>query len=269
MWWRMERFDQELSIHDLTKRSTSGPSFRLLLDHLSIHDLTKRSTLERLAGNQSKGLSIHDLTKRSTLAFPCPWRCGRPFNSRPHEEVDGLPCYFRLRATISFNSRPHEEVDDIDIIAILKKKTFQFTTSRRGRRNLTREEVAKEFFQFTTSRRGRHCGRTDPYREEDLSIHDLTKRSTSTSEKSTDRVSSFNSRPHEEVDVSLGVKKYQSISFNSRPHEEVDVFRDCKCRRDRQLSIHDLTKRSTYTAGEYSRRIHLFQFTTSRRGRPN
>ena len=179
MWWRMERFDQELSIHDLTKRSTSGPSFRLLLDHLSIHDLTKRSTLERLAGNQSKGLSIHDLTKRSTLAFPCPWRCGRPFNSRPHEEVDydALNLFFDL---LSFNSRPHEEVDDDRPQAEDADRSFN---SRPHEEVDPSREICWSVhgvFQFTTSRRGRHSACPPCAKKPSLSIHDLTKRSTPT-----------------------------------------------------------------------------------------
>ena len=78
-----------------------------------------------------------------------------------------------------------------------------------------------------------------------VSIHDLSKRSTN---------SSNNSKP-------------DSRSFNSRPLEEVDrrcAGRECKP----DVSIHDLSKRST-CARSGSRKDHLsFQFTTSRRGRP-
>ena len=123
--------------------------------------------------------------------------------------------------------------------------SFQFTTSRGGRPlpgwNLTLELV----FQFTTSRGGRlrllqltdltdnlsihdltrrstllrdNCGFTNP-----LSIHDLTRRSTSNLRNTGNTVSSFNSRPHEEVDLSV------SSDHPQCPH----------------LSIHDLTRRST------------------------
>ena len=55
-----------------------------------------------------------------------------------------------------------------------------------------------------------------------LSIHDLTRRSTGLPEVSTEKEESFNSRPHKEVDVE-GAKTSLGID----------------------LSIHDLTRRST------------------------
>ena len=75
----------------------------------------------------------------------------------------------------------------------------------------------------------------------------------------------FNSRPHEEVDDKEGghgsIKQY----FNSRPHEEVDVYLRFlyyfQC-----ISTHDLTKRSTFIS-HATIIAHLFQLTTSRRGR--
>ena len=102
----------------------------------------------------------------------------------------------------------------------------------------------------------------------DLSIHDLTRRSTllfgsknllhllfqfTTSQGGRRGLRSiqchrvpFNSRPHKEVDTRTGTTWADIISFNSRPHKEVDpgstiggVFVD--------LSIHDLTRRSTDT----------------------
>ena len=55
-------------------------------------------------------VSTHDLTKRSTgpALTPCQWQ--KSFNSRPHEEVDGIP-YVDIAVT----------------------DMFQLTTSRRGR----------------------------------------------------------------------------------------------------------------------------------------
>ena len=98
-----------LSIHDLTRRST--PVYNPVSEavQLSIHDLTRRSTLSCLWHLLTRNLSIHDLTRRSTVchlhadfrgyfqfttsrggrpySIP-PLRHDRPFNSRPHEEVD-------------------------------------------------------------------------------------------------------------------------------------------------------------------------------------
>ena len=123
-----------------------------------------------------------------------------------------------------------------------------------------------------------------------LSIHDLTRRSTAPHTREGAHPAPFNSRPHEEVDTitqqehkvavifqfttSRGGRLWkpscsnmESKSFNSRPHEEVDV-----CSKPfwvaTVLSIHDLTRRSTYTIASPSV-IFSFQFTTSRGGRHN
>ena len=58
-----------------------------------------------------------------------------------------------------------------------------------------------------------------------LSIHDLTRRSTSVMKKTTQTMIPFNSRPHEEVDGCNMELTYKTKTFNSRPHEEVDMFR--------------------------------------------
>ena len=121
------------------------------------------------------------------------------FNSRPHKEVDYLSIAF-LTDMFPFNSRPHKEVD-------LFAESLLFNS---------------EIFQFTTSQGGRHyiAYNNKPY--EDLSIHDLTRRST--------------------------------IYI---------VF----CSRIWTLSIHDLTRRSTILYRVDRRRRSTFQFTTSQGGR--
>ena len=105
------------------------------------------------------------------------------------------------------------------------------------------------------------------FQDTEISTHDLTKRSTRNisklrqffvisthdlTKRSTNRLLSllvfqlhFNSRPHEEVDFGRLAPRTNALNFNSRPHEEVD--------RIRQGNIC---------------RLHQFQLTTSRRGRP-
>ena len=99
-----------------------------------------------------------------------------------------------------------------------------------------------------------------------LSIHDLTRRSTTggyrvlgmevfqftTSQggrqtQALERIakSSFNSRPHKEVDRDLDPGYFTPRSFNSRPHKEVDLDNGNLINTGK-LSIHDLTRRSTY-----------------------
>ena len=55
-----------------------------------------------------------------------------------------------------------------------------------------------------------------------LSIHDLTRRSTSGGLLQEEKQTSFNSRPHKEVDISTEHGDILLLSFNSRPHKEVD-----------------------------------------------
>ena len=55
-----------LSIHDLTRRSTTAGLFLMRTGDLSIHDLTRRSTIYPALKGEMSQLSIHDLTRRST-----------------------------------------------------------------------------------------------------------------------------------------------------------------------------------------------------------
>ena len=73
-----------------------------------------------------------------------------------------------------------------------------------------------------------------PHEEVDLTYHLCCNQS-----------SHFNSRPHEEVDLNFYVLLATFCNFNSRPHEEVDAVK---------VMSHNLS--------------FVFQLTTSRRGRP-
>ena len=78
----------------------------------------------------------------------------------------------------------------------------------------------------------------------------------------------FNSRPLEEVDpLSTDIPAY-SLGFNSRPLEEVDLSDHFPFPASLHVSIHDLSKRSTHPRSLSVRTLNVFQFTTSRRGRP-
>ena len=85
---------------------------------------------------------------------------------------------------------------------------FQFTTSHGGRPALGIKSPSREAFQFTTSHGGRprSLRYIQPYTQ--LSIHDLTRRSTHTTAPAIALMRTFNSRPHTEVDtapISLAV----------------------------------------------------------------
>ena len=144
-------------------------------------------------------------------------------------------------------------------------KAFQLTTSRGGRHQQLWWHLRLDTFQLTTSRGGRHA------------FGCLVQ-----------CFWHFNSRPHEEVDLSTVLSISDSVHFNSRPHEEVDrvpkITNDgiitfqlttsrggrprqiLNRRRKVSISTHDLARRSTGTIVHSSDR-RLFQLTTSRGGR--
>ena len=142
-------------------------------------------------------------------------------------------------------------------------------------------------FQFTTSQGGRQEFISFLEKIVGLSIHDLTRRSTkglrktgrieifqfTTSQGGRQRQgelqtgsSSFNSRPHKEVDIVPFHSVSASPSFNSRPHKEVDVQAEADWFLNNILSIHDLTRRSTLISRPFQS-TYIFQFTTSQGGR--
>ena len=192
--------------------------------NLSIHDLTRRSTEEVFDYINRGSLSIHDLTRRSTSLLS--WTVTMPtsFNSRPHKEVDDdVTQPENLKK--SFNSRPHKEVDqlyrshqsrstELSIHDLTRRSTFPSVSdngysSVLSIHDLTRRSTfctavsnASVFFQFTTSQGGR------PARYS-LSIISIIFQFTTSQggrrplQRSSPLPPSFNSRPHKEVDSAV------------------------------------------------------------------
>ncbi len=209
-------------------------------------------------------LSTHDLTQRSTPAAALCCITRKPFNSRPHAEVDPwwtLPTFWGRLSTHDLTQRSTYTVDHNEGSGV-----FQLTTSRRGRLIPAAAGRRRTIFQLTTSRRGRPAVTCKPPGKRP-----------------------FNSRPHAEVDRK---RQYNGCSFTT--------FQLTTSRRGRQLlgmgiryaaclSTHDLTQRSTLhsktakkPSGSFNSRPHAevdavggfenivheaFQLTTSRRGR--
>ena len=122
---------------------------------LSTHDLTRRSTVLVFDQISVLVLSTHDLTRRSTYTRYMAYLLPGTFNSRPHTEVDHTPDYYLILCH-PFNSRPHTEVDSCRSIVLYAIPSFQLTTSHGGRQE--QMEYLKEW--------------------NNLSTHDLTRRST-------------------------------------------------------------------------------------------
>ena len=124
-------------------------------------------------------LSIHDLTRRSTKGQTKLVYWTDSFNSRPHKEVD-VQRIFNHLYRLPFNSRPHKEVDFPYIKRSMREKSFQFTTSQGGRPVACRcTENHRNLSIHDLTRRSTNW-RAMYKRAMRLSIHDLTRRSTTT-----------------------------------------------------------------------------------------
>ena len=125
-----------------------------------------------------------------------------------------------------FNSRPHKEVDAVAFLIQYHGETFQFTTSQGGRRSINRTTT---FFRL-------------------LSIHDLTRRSTTAfdKEKVIEEFFQFTTSQggRQDVDRPLGtITTFQFTTSQGGRHAE-QLRPEYIC----YLSIHDLTRRSTAMA---------------------
>ena len=121
-------------------------------------------------------------------------------------------------------------------------------------------------FQFTTSQGGRHPNQNKIEYVNILSIHDLTRRSTSATDKTGYRPYSFNSRPHKEVDQA---PEYQKMGMG--------VFQFTTSQGGRRIpkSVYEKQFSFQFTTSQGGRLqmwmkiqclVH-FQFTTSQGGR--
>ena len=235
-----------------------------VISGLSIHDLTRRSTFRRKNRQKRERIFQFTTSQGGRQNLPCGTftipafqfttsQGGRllhrqagcirkPFNSRPHKEVDARSDRMDHRVQ-SFNSRPHKEVDATVIPKSAGLGIFQFTTSQGGRHRISVHIYVASSFN------------SRPHKEVDflifvclsfslvLSIHDLTRRSTWISFELWRSYQPFNSRPHKEVD--------------KQERDEITPY---------DLSIHDLTRRSTERIS-FPETIIIFQFTTSQGGR--
>ena len=143
---------------------------------LSIHDLTRRSTSSACNQRYALYLSIHDLTRRST------------------DSGGGAAGGW----------------------------TFQFTTSQGGRRRCDYFQFPSSFFQFTTSQGGRRYFSGLMPKGLSLSIHDLTRRSTSQTFYP-NGVFIFQFTTSQGGRLLSTIPRPSCSPFNSRPHKEVDV----------------------------------------------
>ena len=177
-----------VSTHDLTKRSTKFHYF--VSSHFSFQLTTsRRGRPQRIFYNPFNGnVSTHDLTKRSTPSNRTP--VGDKIVSTHDLTKRSTECsrYYSADCIVSTHDLTKRST------AWGKEKSprpeFQLTTSRRGRPEFSSVLYPCTLFQLTTSRRGRHAACYQ------LPIY-----------------ISFNSRPHEEVDVLLSPSGSSAFLF--------------------------------------------------------
>ena len=169
-------------------------------------------------------------------------RLHRPFNSRPHKEVDTTE-YTRCYESGSFNSRPHKEVDRSILMTASSRTPFNSRPHKEVDYDLLFLVKGTPTFQFTTSQGGRLRLKLSFLLAAKLSIHDLTRRSTAWGY-------------HGKARGVLSIHDLTRRSTNTK--QELSD--------GEALSIHDLTRRSTILARCVM--VNLpFQFTTSQGGR--
>ena len=153
------------------------------------------------------------------------------------------------RGNQNFNSLPHTEVDTGTYFTKIIPKTFQLTTSHRGRRGATHKRTVFSYFNSL------------PHTEVDqylsgirlilyISTHYLTQRQTLTLAHRSCGLH-FNSLPHTEVDEVILVERQIMQYFNSLPHTEVDasIYFTLVTR---SISTHYLTQRQTILSRDMS-----------------
>ena len=129
-------------------------------------------------------------------------------------------------------------------IVLWNLRTFQLTTSRRGRQTALRGAMWTKAFQLTTSRRGRPDNRKDRR-----------------------NYKNFNSLPHAEVDCNMSVACISRYHFNSLPHAEVDCMAQNYPGQEKRAFQLTTSRRGRPSPVRSQASFTPFQLTTSRRGR--
>ena len=147
-------------------------------NNLSTHDLTRRSTYNKLIG--LTGIIFQLTTSQGgRLGIHGRYECYGNLSTHDLTRRSTHRGSANSPAEDPFNSRPHKEVDGYLKFNAPRAIFFQLTTSQGGRQHTS-------FVMSILI-----C----------LSTHDLTRRSTQSSADPPDQKSSFNSRPHKEVDI--------------------------------------------------------------------
>ena len=170
---------------------------------------------------RTHALSIHDLSRRSTPAAH-DWNVTNTFQFTTSQGGRRSSAASAVAFRLPFNSRPLKEVDWC----------------------LTYTIISCWNFQFTTSQGGRLAGRDGIEMWCDLSIHDLSRRSTFP------RV------------VVPGIQNLSIHDLSRRSTMRHICYVEPAC-----LSIHDLSRRSTDAPFIVTGFVSVFQFTTSQGGR--
>ena len=149
-----------------------------------------------------------------------------PFNSRPHKEVDDPGPLRRGGLTLSIHditrrsnilNNIHTTIINLSIHDLTRRSTFNpFSFNIRI------------VFQFTTSQGGRPSSSICPMNPTTFNSRPHKEVDDFRRIERLHRLSPFNSRPHKEVDSSGEAGEKVGKPFNSRPHKEVDRNPGCR-----------------------------------------
>ena len=167
----------------------------------------------------------------------------RPFNSRPHKEVDSfLKCFLVSNLILSIHDLTRRSTTKHQLTA--PNGSFQFTTSQGGR--LCRFSQACNRHHLSIHDLTRRSTKSERLRTSkiELSIHDLTRRSTVWRKKlSYGRIFQFTTSQGGRLEPGLVITYMVALSIHdltrrstSGTDAEIHIY---------ELSIHDLTRRST------------------------
>ena len=188
---------QQISIHDLTRRSTQciAPFLISMLFQFTTSQGGRLIEIPLMLGILVFQFTTSQGGRPARRALRPPEQY---FNSRPHKEVDVLFDSTICSKLISIHDLTRRST--IPKASDNLPATFQFTTSQGGRQDIETAYMIIIIFQFTTSQGGRLRGgiladntkgyfNSRPHKEVDrtrstcfyrtgISIHDLTRRST-------------------------------------------------------------------------------------------
>ena len=273
-----------ISIHALTRRATSVQayySYTYVYFNSRSHE---ESDLRKNEESSRRTISIHALTRRATAFAPWPdARTGISIHALTRRATGSISLIMPEKI-ISIHALTRRATANID--NLISKLPFQFTLSRGERRKMSRG-LGLSVFRISIHALTRRATPSGLVVEDEqwISIHALTRRATSCPLPSRHLDPNFNSRSHEESDITFSMCSNRLYRFQftlsrgerhkrNKQTESEPEFQFTLSRGERRMMLIQMTTicqfQFTLSRGErqfslYSSRYDIrFQFTLSR-----